>query len=132
MDCQKFTNQTKLKAIVEEQNSEYIISEAPNDLTLRPIIADPACPTHRLSNLIDIIFKPLNQFVSSYIRDDIDFLSHLIQQIEESSILVRFDLTSLYTNIPHDLGIEAIKYWVERHKNIISERFSIEFIFRLR
>ena len=30
----------------------------PEDLTFRPTVVDPACETHRLSNLIDILLKP--------------------------------------------------------------------------
>ncbi|CAC5415569.1 unnamed protein product [Mytilus coruscus] len=31
---------------------------APNDLKMRPIVAGPACETHRLSNFLDILLKP--------------------------------------------------------------------------
>ena len=42
---------------VEKQNSEYIKILQPNDLKLRPIVAGPSCPSHRLSNVIDISIK---------------------------------------------------------------------------
>jgi hypothetical protein len=35
---------------------------------------------------------------------------------------------SLYTNIPHDLGIFAITVWLENKRNIVQDRFSKEFI----
>jgi len=62
-----------IKAI-EQQNQEYIEIANPNDLKFRPIVAGPSCPTHRLSNLIDILLKPYITEVKSYVRDDLDFL----------------------------------------------------------
>ena len=42
--------------------------------------------------------------------------------------LISFDVVSLYTNIPHDLGISAITFWLENKRNIVQDRFSKEFI----
>ena len=86
----------------------------PTDLKFRPIIAGPSCPTHRLSSLIDILLKPFIKHVSSYVRDDIDFLNHLPDQIHDNELLVSFDVTSLYSNITHQLGYQAIKYWLNK------------------
>lgn len=118
----------QIQSAVKEQNSEYVILNAPTDLKLRPIIAGPSCPTNRLSNLIDIILKPLCTCVPSFIRDDIHFLSKLPERSQTDCTLVTFDVSSLYTNIPHDLGISAIKYWVEKHRDKIDERFTLDFI----
>jgi len=53
--------------------------------------------------------------VSIYIYDDdFDFLSYLPETIIPWSTLVSFDVIGLYTNIPHDLGLEAIKYWLRK------------------
>ena len=56
---------------IEEQNSAYIIVHEPEDLTLRPVVAGPNCPTNRLSTFIDTIIKPLVLHIKSYIRDSI-------------------------------------------------------------
>ena len=47
-----------IQEAIQVQNSEYIKIYEPSDLTLRPIVADPNCPTRRLSNLVDILSKP--------------------------------------------------------------------------
>ena len=47
-----------VKNAIQEQNATYIKLQAPPDLKLRPIVAGPASPTHRLSNFIDIVLKP--------------------------------------------------------------------------
>ena len=99
-----------------------------NDLKLRPIIAGPSCLTNRLSNLLDIILKPLIKNVPSFLRDTTDFLNKLPSTTPENTILVSFDVESLYSNICHDLGLTAIKYWLENYTNEIPNRFSNEFI----
>ena len=38
------------------------------------------------------------------------------------------DITSLYTSIPTELGIEAINYWLEKKRDLIAERFTNNFI----
>ena len=39
-----------------------------------------------------------------------DFLNYLPDEVEEYTLLVSFDVVSLYTSIPHDLGLTAIEY----------------------
>ena len=80
--------------------------------SFRPIVAGPTNETHRLSNLIDIILKPMTKHVKSFIRDSTDFLNHLPTTVSPNSILASFDVESLYSNIPHELGLEAIEYWL--------------------
>jgi len=48
--------------------------------------------------------------------------------VTDSTILSTFDVTSLYSNIPHKLGLEAIKYWLNKHPSLLKERFNKEFI----
>ena len=98
------------------------------NLQFRPIVAGPVCETHRLSNLIDILLKPFIKQVKSFIRDYIDFLSYTPNIVPEKATLVSFDVTSLYTNISHDLGLEAIQFWFEKHPELIHKRFTKEFI----
>ena len=90
---------------VRKCNATYIKLPRPNDLKLRPIIAGPASSTQRLSNMLDIILKPLCTKVTSYVRDDMDFLNYIPQTVPGDTILVTFDVSSLYTNIPHNLGL---------------------------
>ena len=64
-----------IQEAIQVQNSEYIKIYEPSDLTLRPIVADPTCPTCRLSNLVDILLKPFLIHIKSYIKDNLDFLA---------------------------------------------------------
>ena len=42
--------------------------------------------------------------------------------------LVSCDIVSLYTSIPHSLGMKAMEYWIEREKAMLPPRFTKEFI----
>ena len=113
---------------VKKSNSEYINCQAPKELKMRPIIAGPVSPTQRLSNFIDILLKPLVSYVTSFVRDDFDFLTHLPEKLPLESVFVTYDVNSLYTNIPHDEGLKSIEFWIDKYPNTINSRFSKEFI----
>ena len=119
-----------VKKAVNEQNSEYVIIKAPEDLKFRPIVAGPVSPTSRLSHLIDCIIKNLPQHTKSYVRDDLHFLSRLERNLprDQEYQLVTLDVESLYTNIEKDLGITAIKHWLQKLKDKYDNRFSEGFI----
>ena len=124
----KIHKSKEIEKTVQEQNSEYIKLLRPGDLKFRPIVGGPQCPTHRISNLMDIILKPLAQKVNSYLRDTMDFLNKLPSEVSEDSILVTYDVSSLYSVIPHELGIEAVKYWYDKFKSSLPRHFSKEMI----
>lgn len=66
--------------------------------------------------------------VQSYIKDNLDFLNKCSRSCEENTVLVTFDVVSLYTSIPHKYGLEAISYWIETYPLTLHNRFSKEFI----
>ena len=75
----------KSKIISEEctkNPSYYSEINKPSDLKLRPIVAGPNCETHRLSNFLDILLKPLVHKVKSYINDTTDFLNNLLENTQ--------------------------------------------------
>ena len=47
-----------LLGAIANQNNEYIEVLELSDLKLRPIVANPTCPTRPLNDLLDKIFKP--------------------------------------------------------------------------
>ena len=76
----------------------------------RPIVSSCDSPTEKISMLIDIILQPFVLETNSYIRDTSDFLSKVNGiELHPDDWLFTMDVTSLYTNIPHDEGIQAIK-----------------------
>ena len=110
--------------IIEEamqvQNSKMY---EPSDLTLRPIAAGPNCPTRRLSNLVDILLKPFLIHIKSYIKDNLDFLAKCSRENKWDTILTTFDVVGLYSNIPHEYGLEAIEYWLDKFPELYTEDF---------
>ncbi|VDI57978.1 Hypothetical predicted protein, partial [Mytilus galloprovincialis] len=72
---------------VENCDSMYIKINRPTDLKIRPIIAGPSCSTQRLSNLLDILLKPLCIKVPSFVRDDMDFLNYIPDRVPLDTIL---------------------------------------------
>ena len=75
----------------------------------RPIISANGSPTERISAFVDHFLRPIVVKGKSHIKETTDFANKLqaIDQINKDSILVSLDVTSLYTNIPNELGIEA-------------------------
>ena len=124
----KIHKSTEMAEAITTQNSEYIELLRPKDLKFRPIVGGPSSATQRLSHFVDIILKPLCEKVPSFLRDDLDFLNHLPSSADTDSELVTFDVVSLYTNIPHELGIIAIKFWMNLYGDTLLPRFSKKFI----
>ena len=57
-----------------------------------------------------------------------DFINHLPTQVNSNTRLVTLDVISLYTNIPTELGLEAVKFWMENNPEILNDRFQQNFI----
>ena len=100
----------------------------PIDLTARPIVAGPISATSRLSKIIDKVLSPLVQNLKSYTKDDLDFIRKLPRNIDYECNLYSLDITSLYTSIGHDLGIKAVRYFIEKYREQVPKRFTNEFI----
>ena len=106
----------KCKTIQEAialSTDDYIEVFQPEDLKTRPIISGPESPTQRLSFLIENLLKPIVPCLTTYVKDDWDFLRFLPSSLNFDSVLYSCDIESLYTSIPIDLGIEAIDYWLQ-------------------
>ena len=74
---------------IQQQNNEYIEIHEPDDLTVRPIVGGPNCPTRPLSQLIDIILKPFLIHVKSYVKDNLDFLIKCSRKTMTQLLLLR-------------------------------------------
>ena len=112
---------------ITSQNSETISIYSPSDLTIRPIIAGPSNPTSHLSHLVHLLLQPLLPLIPSYIKDTFDFLNQLPRKVNPSDILITMDIVSLYTNIPHQLGLEALEFWLKKYPSILPDRLPRNF-----
>ena len=121
----------KSKEIIDEicsSNEDFVQMSPPNDLKGRLIVAGPVSPTQRLSEFIDTLIKPIVTHLNSYIKDDWDFLRKIPYEFSSPVSLYSYDIISLYTSIPHSLGLKALKYWIEKRRDLVPIRFSDAFI----
>ena len=83
----------------------------------RPIVSANGHPTEKISEFVDLHLQPHVQNLPSYLKDTTDFLRKQDAQapFPPDTLLVSMDVTSLYTNIPHQDGIQACEeVWEER------------------
>ena len=55
----------QIRNACDQFDTHYVQVENVTNLKFRPIVAGPACQTHRLSNLIDILLRPLTKHVKA-------------------------------------------------------------------
>ncbi len=84
----------------------------------RPIISANECPTECISEFVDHFLNPTTFDLPAYVKDTTDFINKLstLGDIPKDSLLVTLDVESLYTNIPHDFGIQATKRTLNKYR----------------
>ena len=76
----------------------------------QPIISGNDGPTEGISSsFIDYILQPIANSQESYLKDT-TYLINFIERtsLPEDTFVVSLDVTSLYTNIPQEEGIETV------------------------
>ena len=96
----------------------------------RPVISSVNCHTSRISELVDYYLQPEVKKLKSYVKDTTDFIKKIeaIDHVSDDSYLVSLDVRSLYTNIPHKEGIEAVKQKLKKSKTSISIKVILTFL----
>lgn len=81
----------------------------------RPIVAQNDSLLSPLSEFVDFYIKEHVQKLPAFIRDTTDFINKIadLPNLADDVILVTFDIASLYTNIPHDGGLEALQFYLQ-------------------
>ena len=84
-----------------------------------PIISSNGHPTERISEFVEYHLKPLVQNLSSFIKDTTHFILQLqkLGPLPDNALLVALDISSLYTNIPHNEGIDACHYFLHNRQD---------------
>ena len=66
-------------------------------------------PTERLSAFVDSILQSIAKSQKSHLKDTTDFVNFIERTtLAEGTFLVSLDVTSLYTNIPQEEGINTV------------------------
>ncbi|XP_063064237.1 uncharacterized protein LOC134456700 [Engraulis encrasicolus] len=84
----------------------------------RPIISGIDSITEPVSKYIDFFIKPLTSSLKAYLQDTTDVLKKLeeIRKVD-NAFLVTMDVEALYTNIAHEEGLEALRYFLQQRPN---------------
>ena len=70
-----------------------------------PIVSACSCPTELISNYLDKVMTPIVKSLPSYIKDS----NHALEIFRNFNFTM--DITSLYTVIPNNEGLQALKYF---------------------
>ena len=66
-------------------------------------------PTERISSFVDTLLQPISKIQKSYLKDTTDLINFIENtKVKKRTFLVSMDVTSLYTNIPQNEGIEIV------------------------
>ena len=77
--------------------------------TGRPIISGCEGPTEKLSAFVDKLLQPIAQQQKSSLKDTTAFITFIERtEIPEETLLISMDVTSLYTNILQEEGIQTV------------------------
>lgn len=83
---------------------------------MRPIVSDCPSSTYRAGQLLNTFMQPASTEHPSYLKDTQDFISKITNHpVSEHAILFTMDVESLYTNIPHEGGLEAAQDHLLNH-----------------
>lgn len=85
----------------------------------RPIVAQNDSLLAPLSEFVDFHIKPYVHTLPAYIKDSTDFINKItnINGISDDMLLVTLDIASLYTNIPHEGGLDALKFYLSERED---------------
>ena len=85
----------------------------------RPIVSAISCPTSQIAAYLDSIFTPIVQDLPIYVKDS----SHAFRIFKEfeftgpNKYLFTMDVKSLYTCIPHNDGLQALKFFLDKRRH---------------
>ena len=85
----------------------------------RPVVSSVNCHTDTISKYVDFHLQPIIKNIPSYVRDTTNFLQKLdkVKNIPNDCLLVTLDVKPLYTNIPENEGIKAVREAYDRYPN---------------
>ena len=85
----------------------------------RPVASSVQCHTSNISKYVDYHLQSIVKDIPSCVKDTKDFIQKFnqIEEVPEDSLLVALDVKSLYTNIPNNEGIKAVKETYDKHPN---------------
>ena len=86
----------------------------------RPIVSACSCPTELISSYLDSLMRPIVENLPTFIKDT----NHALQIFEsfrfssDTKFLFTMDVKSLYTVIPNDEGLRALKHFFDQRSDL--------------
>ena len=114
-----------------KDGAEYIhLPDLDEVIEGRPIVGGPAFFTSGISQMLNIILKPIISHIPHILKDSFDFVERCNHQVPDDTLLGTADIKALYTNLSKELVLTAIDYWVNRYIAVIPilQRFGLQFI----
>lgn len=94
------------------------------DFPARPIVSACSSPGFKLAKFFSLVLSTTFPEMGFHIKNSVDFIGKLSQTtISDDEIMISFDVTSMFTNIPIDHMIDLIA----RRGDFILQRFNIKF-----
>ncbi|CAJ0964858.1 unnamed protein product [Ranitomeya imitator] len=92
----------------------------------RPIVASINSLLSPLAITLEKILSPIVPNMKSFLKDTAHFLRLLrdLGPLPPQSVLVTMDVTSLYTSIGHQQGIEAVMKYLQEHTTFTTDKLS--------
>ena len=92
---------------------------------LRPIVSGCDGPTDHISAYVTHFIQPIASNLLSYIKDTNYFLNLIekLPPLPPNALLIRADVTSLYTNSVHEEGIAAVIHFLEEYKHLLPTNY---------
>ena len=89
---------------------------------IRPIVSSCNSITEPISQFVDRWLQPHVKKLPSYLKDTTDFLN-LIETttLSEECLLASIDVSSLYTNIPHEDGKQSVLYYTQTNPDTYTQ-----------
>lgn len=74
--------------------------------------------TYSISKYIDLHIKELVCHLPSFVEDTTDFLNKMksVESLQNVDLLCTMDVTSLYTNVPHAEGLDALRHFLNQRE----------------
>ena len=85
-----------------------------NPMGIRPIVSSCDSITERISQFVDKWLQPYVKNLPSYVKDTTEFINHIeATKLPTNCKLASIDVSSLYTNIPHEEGVQSALHFLK-------------------
>ena len=130
----KVLKSEEVKNLIKEPTAKVQNLPPPPDLKFRYIIGGPNSATSRLSQLLDLILRPLMAPIPGYLKDSYDVLRMIDSEwrplIEQGGnfTVYTWDIKDFYPSLKYPLVEKAIVHWIDKFPSLIDERFPKSFV----